>query len=814
MLNRQDFKTAFNSLLKAKAYVITIVLTLGITLGALVAMFNLNYQLLAKPLPYPDQDRLYIAKPSIYRKGQLEFSGSIPQPALVEAYKAKDDVVEQKALIKVDQDIIRSLPDVPQINISFVTPEYLSLLQVPMVLGRSFNADEGLYKNVPVAVLSFSTWSEIFRHDPDILTKTLQVGEVTYKIIGVTSEKFVEPQFNGVGNVSALWLPWDYGSVGQESREAWGSFRSGQHIVGKLKKDEHPLVVEQALTKSLNEKLLAELPADAFTNGISLKFSLENYRDAILGDSRQRVLLLFACALVLLLIAVVNIANLMLARVSNQQKNMAIRAAIGAHKSHLFNGLLAEILLLIVGALGLAFFVSLAGIEALKFFAKAELPRVAELHLNWQSLVFVLASGLLLALSFAFAVSRQVNYCALNKLLQSSGKGAGVQISARVRAMLVFSQVTFTAILLVASIQILVQSLKHMNQPLGFSEANIYRVSLNISSQAQLPISQQQKNNLLAIRQELLAYPKIASISLASDMPLDANKLWDYLSLTPDYQNRKQTLSTFVDQDYLSLLGFELIAGRNFTREEFNQGVQAIIINETLARKLQSDGKVLNKRFYWQNSGNGKGQEVIGIVRDLTLPREQELARMFLPYIASYNDTELLLKLKPQQTISKQELNEIMARVDSHYKVAEMLSLAGAHRIWIAQDIVSASLTAALTLIALSLAAIGIYGVLSYSVQLRRSELGIRMAIGARPQTIAVQIFKDNLTPVLVGLLFAAVCLLAIWMWIQKTNYSLQTNSFGWLLPPALMLLLTAVTSLLSVRKIIGKPASDVLRGD
>ncbi|RZK13046.1 MAG: ABC transporter permease, partial [Flavobacterium sp.] len=128
MFSIKDFNIAFHSLLKAKGYVITVVLTLGITLGALVAMFNLNYQLLASPLPYPDQDRLYIVKGSAYKNGQLAFSDLNSYPALIEAYTDKENYFYQKALINVDQDIIRSLPDTPQINTSFITPEYLDLL--------------------------------------------------------------------------------------------------------------------------------------------------------------------------------------------------------------------------------------------------------------------------------------------------------------------------------------------------------------------------------------------------------------------------------------------------------------------------------------------------------------------------------------------------------------------------------------------------------------------------------------------------------------------------------------------------------------
>lgn len=816
MLTIKDFKTAFNSLRKAKGYVVTVVLTLGITLGALVAMFNLNYQLLAKPLPYPDQDRLYIAVPSVYHNGRLEGSGTVPYPALVEAYKSKDEYVEQKALVKVGLNIIRSLPDTPQVRISYVTPEYLWMLTVPMILGRSFNVDEGLYSNSPLVVLSYVTWQKSYNQDPDILGKTLQMGEVSFKVIGVIAKEFIAPQFDGVGLPTELWLPWDYAELDEYTRQHWGQFKGGQHIVGKLKLGQSPEIVSQALSTNLNTRFQDWLAVQDYSGvDVSIGFALKSYQQAILGDVKGRILLLFAGAFALLLIASVNITNLMLARVSNQQRNMAIQAAMGAQKSHLFSGLLAEILWLMLLVMVLALAVSLVGVELLKNFANEQLPRVGELHLSWQSLVFTLATGFSLALIFAFLVSRQINYRALNRLLQTSGKGTGVQISVNVRALLILSQVMFTAILLTVSLQILFQSLQQIHQPLGFAEENIYRVSLNISSQTQLPISQQQKNTLVAIHNHLLTHPKIASVSLASSVPLGNNALTDFLSKEPDYKQLEQNLSTFVDQDYLTLFGFEFVAGRNFTADDFLQGIHAIIINETLARKLQADGKVLNHRFYWRNGGaGGELNEVIGIVRDISLPGVAEQPRMFMPFIAAFNETELIVKLKPQQTITKQELNELLAQVDARFKVAALNSMTELHNELIAHATLAASLTAALTLLALSLTAIGVYGVLSYSVQLRRFELGIRMAVGARPILIFVKVLQDNLVPVIFGLCVAAAALVGLWLWVQQTNYNIETNLLGWLLPPMLILSLTAATSLLSVWQIIRKPASYVLRGD
>ena len=186
---------------------------------------------------------------------------------------------------------------------------------------------------------------------------------------------------------------------------------------------------------------------------------------------------------------------------------------------------------------------------------------------------------------------------------------------------------------------------------------------------------------------------------------------------------------------------------------------------------------------------------------------------MFIPQ-ASVEYSKWLLKVRPGQELSNVELNDVMASVNSQYKVSSILSLNDAHGLIVAQDKLAAGVTAGLAILALGLAAIGIYGVLSYSVQLRRYELGIRMAIGAHPGTIFNQILKDNLIPVLLGLMVALFVLIGLWLWVQQSSFTLQVSMSGWIIPVLLILALTAATSLLSVWSVISKPVISALRND
>ena len=840
MLRLKYFSTALYSLGKAKGYSLSIVLSLGITLGALVAMFNLNYQILAAPLPYPDADRLFIAKPKIYVDEHLKYSGIVPYAGLVEAYKTAEDFTEQKALIKFDRNIIRNLAARPMVELGYMTPEYLSILQAPMALGRYFTAAEGLYTDQAVAIISYQTWQDEFNQNPKILTETLQIGAVSFKVVGVLAPEFIEPQLNGIGAPTAVWLPWEFGKPKGDAGLLWQQFKSNQHIIGKLKPQQSTTAVEQAISQLITQRYVDASPAE-YAKGLRIEFNLQNFKQAIVGDVKGSLLLLFVGALALLLLALVNITNLILARIANQQKNLAIQAALGAQKFHLFNGLLAEILILVAMSMAVALIVAHTGLALLKQFSAYQFPRLAELHLSVPSLVFSLCCSLLLAFIFALAVSRHINYRALSQLLQSGGKGTGVQIAAKVRGFLILTQVMFSLLLLIFSLYIFSQSLAHIYQPLGFSTNDVYQLSLNSGEQATYPISAREKAVTKEFSEKLAQSPKVISTSITNQGPIGSNQLIDFLSNSPEYQVTEQAISVFTDKNYFDLLGVELLKGRTFTTNEFNDGAAVMVVSEAYAHKLlhlipqlhtesstdesapieiEKDKKlsidaVLNQRFYYRNGGEGRElQEVIGIVKDFNIPNYPYAEQMFLPAIANFNESEILVKVKPGQTLTKAELNSLLETIDGQYSLAAFSSMADLQRELLTRDRLAAYLTLVLALLTLGLAAIGIYGVLSYSVQLRQFELGIRMAIGAQPYGIFSQVMKDNLTPLASGIGLGLLSLMGMWLWLQQTTYTFEPKIAQVLVPIGLIALLMTLTALVSVWSIIRKPASYALKGN
>lgn len=813
VLTIKNFKTAFNSLSNAKGYAITVVLTLGITLGALVAMFNLNYQLLAAPLPYPNSERLVIAKSEWLDRKVLVSDRHAPYPAWIESYRQNDTQFEQKALLAYTVSIERRMPDSPVLNTISTTPEFFNMVQAPMELGRRFATSEGLDAMTPVAVISHRTWVKYFQQDSNVLGKTLNIMEMDFKIIGVLAESFIEPELYQRGWETDVWLPMDYHDMPVRFRKDWNNDVSNVFLVGSLQNGSNRSATEQSLNGWLATRFKDEAAKIPELSDATIGFKLEKFSTVILGAASQQSLLMLAGVLVLLLIAATNVLNLILARAANQQRGMAIQVALGAQQKHIFSGVLAEISILMLGASLLATVVALALLELLKVTAQGQLPRLHELHINFVTLLFSFFMAAVLAIFFAIIVSRQINYRQLNKVLQTSGKGVGLQISSRIRKLLILSQVALTAVLLAASLHILLQSSRQLMQPVGYHTTDQYQIFFSIATLWGSTTEEERRAYFARVADDLRENPKVLAAGATSLSPISYQNPWTGLLRVDGLDDKKlSAIQSYCDGSYLQVAEIPLIAGRYFTDAEAREHAQVMVVNETFARTIQADGQVLGRKVYRQGDSAGQAIEIVGVLKDLQLPGMIEPPRFFQASILQH--PELVVRVKAGQQLTPAEVNALAAKVNPQLKIFYMKTTEQAIALITAPQKTVAGLTAALSLIALSLAAIGIYGVLSYSVQLQRFELGIRMAIGARPNKIFLQILKDNLIPVITGLLVASVVLISLWFWIQQTNYSLQTNSLGWLLPPVLIIALTAVTSLLSVWKIIRNPANNILRGD
>ncbi|MFT4929926.1 MAG: putative ABC transport system permease protein [Phenylobacterium sp.] len=815
MIITRDLKQTLASLAQAKSFAISVILTMAITMGALVSTFNLNYQLLEAPLPYPDEDKLYVVEGNLLKKNKVIVDNALSMPSAIEIYHEKYQYFQQQALFTFNQDIIRSLADTPLVKTGYASHQYLQMLQTPMALGRFFNSSEGINSHAAVAVISYNTWQTIYANSADILQQSIRFGEVDFKIIGVTGADFIEPQIKRKSEQTQVWLPWDFNIESKNMRGAWNGMVR-EH--GLLIKFDPAMALKKAqleLTSQYNARFKQAMADQPFFAEHSISFELQKLRTAIVGDNKDLAMFMFAGAFAVLLIACANIINLILSRAVFKQRTFAIHAVLGAQKFDLFWQLFLEILVLMLTASGLSLIVAFGGFELLKTISSESLPRLSELSINLQSVLFALVCALVLTVLIATLVSNQINYRALNSVLKSSGKGTGIQISGRVRQLLIVGQVALTGVVLVLSLQLFIQSSAHILKPLDFNSEQLTQITLNTGLKGASSTAEIQ-TDMKAVRDSLVNHPNIEAASIAHDFPISSYgqlPAFSGWSIHADKTNRHRSAWIGTDEHFLKILGIDLIAGRIFSDEDVVSQNNVVVISEALAKKLKPNGNMLNEKIYWASSPYQKDPfEVIGIIKSFTLLNDEPLPYVFVPRLGS-RYPKFLLQFNGSQQPNSAEINKLMAQVSNQYKVSEQMTMQQAHSVLVAKDTLTAWLTATLAIFSFALSAIGLYGVLSYNVQIRQYELGIRMAIGARPITIFGQMLKDNLMPATVGLAIALAIYAVLWRWGSFSEYLSVIDPLSWLLAVMLILLLTAFTTLASVWNIISKRVVVALRG-
>lgn len=823
MFTIKDLSTALYALSKAKGYAATVVLTLGLTLGTLIAMFNLNFQILLAPLPYSEEDRL-IAATAAWLKPDGSINRPVATPKVIaQIYHKPSDKLSDQALYGGSGfATLRDLPHSPSIPLVYTTPGYMRMYQMPLLHGRAFSREEEVGSQQPVAVISERLWRSQYNADPALLGQKIQIGQIGFTVVGIAAADFAEPKLFGPDTVHDVFLPWDY-NQGFHQLTAGGLSRNLFYLA-QLNAAADRQAFEQEVRLQL-DALFQQARSAANQAGakFSVRFNATPLRQVLEGDSRQATLWMLAGSLVLLLIASANITNLILSRAARQQRTMTIQAALGAQRHHVLATVFAELCVLMSAALLLALAVAQLAYRLLELYAATTLPRLQELGPDLASLLFACSVGLVLTLGFAQLISRQLNYRALQQQLQSSGKGSGVQISSRIRQLLISAQVMLAAVLLVCAFQVLTHALAQLRQQIGFATADRYQVLLediaaspaNLSSEQRAAQERQRSSELLQIRELLLQQPDIADAALSTNAPVGYNGVSAgfaaYLRDANQQHSRLESRETRTDQHYLPMFDMPLLQGRNFTAQEVASQAPVLIINQALAEQLSPDAKVLGQRLY--RSGSNQAVEIIGVTANRYLPAASGVDE--LPY-RSYSPRaadNLLLHLKPGRQIDKKTLNALLQQVSPQLRTLDIYSIEHNANQVLLRSSLTAAVTTSLVLLSFVLATIGIYGVLSYSVQLRRFELGVRMAIGARPGTILRQLLGENLKPVAAGLALAALLLVALWLGLQHSSLVVELSAGGFALPLLLIVLLTTLTSLLSVWGIIRKPAIYALQG-
>ncbi|ODB35454.1 hypothetical protein BB427_17200 [Pseudoalteromonas sp. BMB] len=750
-------KQAWAGLYKKKGFALTVVTTLGLTLGALLTILTLAYVVIAKPLPYPEQDSLYrLNAYTVDEKKKQDANPDFNLGNLVNLYDNQKQF-SQSAMLDYREGVLSSLSTQPSLNTTYTSPGLFDLLGAKMILGRKFEQTEEKDSFNPVAILSFDVWQNEFSGDAGILEQSVTIGGTNFRVVGVLDKSFIEPQLYQVGRKTDIFLPWDYNPINLNAdyRERRGMFSGRFQFVGKLDSLLSNSQVEQTLTTLINDEWRENISDNQFFNGWSINTELQSFNNAILGNNQSTILMLLVGIIGLVLVACANITNLFMSRTAEQQRQLAIQAAVGAKKSHLFHALLAQSALLVSASIIVALIVAKGGFWVLQQYLALRLPRVDELTMSGVTLGSALLVAVILGVFFARLSANMINYRTLNATLQSSGKGTGVQVSQKVRTLLVISQVTIVTLLVFINISLLRNSLEVIEQPLGFETENLWTVSSRINATDSVS-AEERRAMVEELKSKLLSLPQVTDIAQATS-PLHSAS--NRIQVIEKSQERLIVRSREVDESYFQIIAQPLLEGDYYSAADVRDQRAVIIINDVYANKIAPDGSAIGEKIRIGDTLF----TVSGVVKGVKMPAESEVA-MEAYRISTRASARFVLKLETGQLLSRELLVSTQQAVDSRFDLVELTTLNEQRDTLLFTQYTTAVTSAVLAVLTFFLATIGLYGILSYATQMRKFELGTRLAIGAKRKDVIALIVSGNAGSVVKGVALSLGALLGLYI--------------------------------------------------
>ena len=807
MKNNIVIKHAFAGLKQAPGFSLTIILTLALTLGALLAAFNINQLISFKSLPYPDAKQLHFLQQNYVSGGKDNIGGQMVAGQYHMYREGKE--LFTSALVSQQRGILLSAPSKPMLIGLYVSHEYFSLLGVKFVQGQALNASSDVNSAEKEVVISYQLWQSQFNGRADIVGQSLQFQDNYYRIVGVVTKSTATPApFVAYGKTD-LYLPMAFSGFDDKN---WRSAPRNLTSLVKLAPEQQPTQVMAQLNKIIADNLALTDAAKQY-QGKEIKAHLTKLSDEIKGDSEKITLLVLAGAVALLLIAFANVINLYLAHIAKKQQLLAICASIGAKPKVIFKQLFIESLLLTFTATAFALIIAAWLLVYTQALAVGSLPRLNELHIDTGTIIFSFMMAILLAALLAFFARFSVNYNELKSQLTASGKGASAQISKKIRYLLIVSQIAITGVLLISSAILLQKTLSTANKPLGFNEKNVLSFQIDASDKYK---TRAEKLALLEeIKQHFLSLAQVSQVSKNLIPPI---RVGNFSTVFEDSQGN--AIGSFgyntIDRDYFSLLEHPFVYGRNFTIEEISERQPKVIISESVAMQAFGRLDVLGEYVHLSPE---YGYEIIGVVKDYFNAYTHQEFTGHAYFTLNGSRLNMLLKLKNNNDFTQADIIEQLAKLDSSLRVLEYLSLSDTKADLVAKYRLAAWLAGSLSILALILACTGIYGVISYTMHMRRYELGVRMAVGAKKIKIMLMLVKELLSPLLTGIVISLLLATLVYLsyysalatWLAQDNLQLFSTT---MLILAVMLFSALLACIIPVQKIINNDPIKALKNE
>ena len=745
------FKYALRSLRQAPGFTLLAVLALALGIGANSAIFSIINALFLRPLPYAQPERIVQLTSS--EPARQIVQGGFSWPRLL-AVQERQDVFSEVSVSSFNAYTVTGLGDPEQVQALLVSQNYFPLLGVAPALGRSFTADEEKAGGPDVVMLSYGYWLNHFGAKPEAIGQSLTLDGKPHTIVGVLPKDLAAFPLNQI----ALFTPRPYETPGLTQQQ----IDNGGFFYGVLARLKPGATLQQARAQM---DTIAQGYAVAHSTNADAKSQItaDFLLDDLVGNQRQTYATLFAAVAAVLLIACANVANLVLARFSRRRKEVAIRFALGAKRSHIMAQFLTESVLLALagGAVGLLLAaISLRGVVSA---GHNFIPRVEGVSLDPAVLLFTLAvavgAGLLLGIVPAMQASMHV----VNDALKESGRGSTSDRSRnRFRSGLFIAEIAVSFVLLIVTSLLIASFARIHDVQTGFRADGVF-VGFVLVPPAQYPARTEGTANFYRrLYERLQTIPGAKSVALSDNPPLSGNNGQAPFAVVgrpvPPVAEQPLAVRHLISPNRFALLGIPFVAGRDFNLQDTPSSPAVIIINQSMAKKLFGDENPLGQKMV---TGMAQAQaEIVGVVADnhTTTLTADPVPEMFYPVLQRpENFTGILARTDGDPLALTASVRAALHDVDPGLPVTNPDTLQHLVDQSVADRQLTMSLLAVFAALALVLAMLGVYSVMAYSVTQRASEIGIRMALGARANDVQVMVLRQGMRLTGVGVALGAI---------------------------------------------------------
>jgi len=759
----QDLRYGARMLWSNPGFTVVAVLTLALGIGANAAIFSIVDAVLIRPLPFKDPSRLVLLNE--YNPGKVGSAG-VPYPDYV-AWKNQNKTFEETAAYwntgAVD-DVVLGLSDsVERVHYSVVTNSFFSILGVTPSVGRGFTDNDEKPGATRIFLASHALWLRVFGGRADAIGKTYRVDGEAYTLAGVMPASFDFPHGCDV------WFSLSALEKSQFDDRVSHPFR----VLGRLK-PVTDLQQAQAEIAGIQSQLARAYPKTDAEWQVRARPLMEEF----VGSVRTSLLVLLGAVGFILLIACVNVVNLMLARATAREKEFAIRSALGAGRGRLVQQTLTESLLIVAVSSALALVFAALGLRAIGAISAGRIPRFEAFHLNGSVLAFSFGTAIFTTILVGIAPALQLSASHFRESL-AEGPRSGASIRSKsLRNALVVAEVALTLLLLCGA-GLMLRSLFELTKVSpGFRPENVVTMKIALPG-AQYTRGAQTTVFLDRLLEKLRAIPGAESAAAANFIPLSGESDWDSFKIVgrgnPEWSQAPSAEGRAVSPDYFRTIGIALIRGREFTEQDQRDRAPVMVINEAMARQFWPGADPLGQQIVYMD--DPRPHAIVGIVGDVKsfgldadAPPE-----MYTPYGAwYYMNVVLRSNVNPASLLAsvRSQVSSLDKGV-AVYSVSTMDDLVSRSMTPRRFNLVLLGLFAALALV---LATVGIYGVLAFGVSRRRHEIGIRMALGALPREILTLIVWQGMKLVLIGAVLGICASIALTRFMSTLLFGVDST--------------------------------------